>query len=133
MTESVQVAIGQWYYELRHIWKILCEPITQLFLLRYSESQGPSCDWSYYQRLSCVLLYHIRDIYAFQIRGNLALSNLNRIYYNGTCSATVTGVIFACFRPELLYYEQTPSTDPPNLCEPIGFSYQEIPLWDPSR
>ena len=131
MTESVKVVIGQWYYELRHIQEILCEPLTQLFLLRYSDSHGPSCDWAYYQRLSCVLLYHIRDVCAFQIRGNLALSHLNRIYYNGTCNATVTGVIFACFRPELLYYEPQNPISTPNSCEPIGFSYQKIPDWSP--
>ena len=105
MTESILVVIGQWYYELQHLHDILCEPITQYFLLRYSEKQGPVNDWVYYQRLACVFLYHIPDIHAFQIRGNLALMKLNSLFFTGTCSATVTGVIFACFRPELLYFE----------------------------
>ena len=120
LTESTVVVIGQWYYELQKLHKILCEPLTQLFLLRYSNELGSSCDWMYFQRLSCILLYHISDIGAFQIRGNLVLSTLNQLYYTGTCCATVTGIVFACFRPELLYYEAPLSAySTANLSGPI--------------
>ena len=49
MTESVKVVIGQWYYELRHIQEILCEPITQLFIETY-DSFKLFCDWE----ISCL-------------------------------------------------------------------------------
>lgn len=128
-TSAILTAVEQWYNELHHIYRVLCEPRTQYFLLRYSPSQGPVCDWIFYQRLCCVLLYHLSDIQVFQIRGNLILMALNHLFYTGTSCSTLTGILFACFRPELLQNVIPSVTSPSYHCEKISYQYRIIPNW----
>ena len=128
-TAAILSAIEQWYNELHYIYQVLCKPITQYFLLRHSPSQGPVCDWIFYQRLCCVLLYHLSDIQIFQIRGNLILMALNHLFYTGTSCSTLTGILFACFRPELLQNVIPSVTFPSYDCEKIIYQYRAIPVW----
>ena len=118
-----------WYQDLQTIHSLLSDTVNQCFLLRYDPANRLRSDTQFYQRLSCILTYHFPSSRRLIAKGDLTLMFLNKFFYTATSSATLTGVLTACFRPQLFTgpLQKLPSVGSHTLMSIRKQQYSAIP------
>ena len=115
------------YNQLRALHRQLNTLTTQYFILRFYAHSGPTTEFMFLHRLTCVVLYHIDDLKRFkiQMRGFLKIF-MKRAPY-GQSFLSVYGFIFYTIPHMLTIPYQPQKQEPIALCEEIGSVEREIP------
>ena len=115
------------YDQIRCLHQELNSIKTQFFILRYYVHSGPTTEFMFLHRLTCVVLYHVKDWRCFkiQMKGFLRYFMKRNLYAQSFLS--VYGFIFYTI-PHMLtvpYKSQQPEKVP--FCEELRTKVQVIP------
>ena len=115
------------HQQLKELYEQLNTVKTQYFILRYYAKSGPTTEFMFLHRLTCVTLYHIRDLRRFrvQMRGFLKVFLQKAPYAQSFLS--VYGFLFYTIPHMLTVPYEPQSKEKIPFCEEIRCNLTKIP------